>query len=295
MTTRGEFAQALFDSLGLEASTSNSVFSDAGGTSGVLNALYDAGITTGVGDGRFGIGQDITRGQAFTMLARAYGLTDSSTGIDGGVQALVDAGIVKGYGNTGNIGADDILNAEHIPILMERMAALQASQPEAVTPVTPGTVTEGEDKRLDEQVMADPTFAAALRGFGLSESQIRSAHDYQVTAVQSRIAEMADIYGRQQEQAEKGVNQAWENRGLTRSGGRLTDLNESRNDINNAMERSQNDAYRQIDTLGLDMASQLADLNLRRAEAEADARLRLGEASAQKTIDEYNLEVNGGN
>ena len=150
MATRGDFGLGLFDHLGLSASTTSPVFTDGGGRmDGVLNALFDAGITNGIGGGLFGTGRDITRGEAFTMLARAYGLASKEDDIATSAQKLVDAGIVKGYGDTGELGLDDALQDAHMQILFDRMTeALGVPDQSTFTPVTDATVDSGEADRL---------------------------------------------------------------------------------------------------------------------------------------------------
>ena len=76
--------------------------------------LKECGITKGMGDGTFGVGFDITRQDAFTMIASVLGCDSSSldkTSFNddeeiaayarGGINALVSLGIVCGdeYGN----------------------------------------------------------------------------------------------------------------------------------------------------------------------------------------------------
>ena len=80
-SSRGDLAYALFNALGLKSVSGESKFSDAGLLGGVATTLADLGITKGVGDGKFGTGQATTRGQAFTMIARALKLADASTDI----------------------------------------------------------------------------------------------------------------------------------------------------------------------------------------------------------------------
>jgi len=118
--SRGQFAQSLYNALGIDQQTSSGKFSDAGG---VASTLKDLGITNGVGDGsKFGSNDVITRGQAFTMMARGLGLVDNSADIQTASNALRDAGIVKGYNNTGELGLNDPLQDKHVSLLMDRMA-----------------------------------------------------------------------------------------------------------------------------------------------------------------------------
>jgi len=280
MTTRGEFGATLFEQLGLSPSKSSPVFSDGGGRmDGVLTALKDAGITNGVGDGKFGTSNTITRGEAFTMLARAYGLAGSGDSIEQAAQSLVNAGVVNGYAD-GSLGLGDALDDNQMSLLMGRMSGVG-------TPVTDSTVATGEGARLDTELTADPEFVAQLRGFGLSEEQIRATNDFQATALNNRLASLGDVYGEQRKQAAQGINISSENRGMFRSGGRLKQLAESEGATNHAQTAAEDSLNTQIDSLGLDMANQLANVQRQRSEAEAAARGRLSAREYDTAVQTY--------
>jgi 2',3'-cyclic-nucleotide 2'-phosphodiesterase / 3'-nucleotidase len=70
--TRAQFAALIARTLELETSGTNH-FADVSGELGPeINAIYEAGITTGVSEGNFAPNKDITRQQMAAMLMRAY-------------------------------------------------------------------------------------------------------------------------------------------------------------------------------------------------------------------------------
>lgn len=282
MTTRGEFAQELYNTLGLAGTTTAPVFSDATGRMApIVNALSDLGITKGIGGGQFGTTRDITRGEAFTMLARAYGLAGIEDDVATASQKLVDAGIVKGYGDGSGLGLDDVLNPDHIGHLFSRVADGGFTAP------SNDDLMSAEGSRLDTQATADPEFAAALRGFGLSEEQIRATHDFQTTALQNRLATLGDHYDMQKRDSARNINAGAESRGMFRSGHRLDQLAESDADIGYHEQAARDSLTHEIDALGLGMAQDLARIQRDRAEAEAAARGRLSGQVFGQTVTEY--------
>lgn len=281
LTTREAFADMLYDKLGL-TTLSEGVFSDAGGKAG---ALFDAGIANGIGDGLFGGANNITRGEAFTLLARAYGLADKSTSVADASKALVDAGIVKGYDGSGNLGLADTLKASDAVHLFNQFDAAGVGE------ATPNeAVDAGQGERLDTEVMADPNFAAQLRGFGLSEAQIESAFDAQQAAIENRLLDVAAQTSRQTEQFVENNDISHEQRGFFRAGQRLRRAQEGVLDIEDNAARTERGLNDSLLNSQMERDLALAEIGRERAEAEAAARVRLGNAAAQQTIREYEVE-----
>jgi hypothetical protein len=290
-TTRAQFAVDLFKKLGLSLYDGGSSFKDEGYLGGVLGALEHAGVINGTSSDTFSGDAEVTRGEAFTMTARGYGLADANTSVADASAALQEAGIVKGYGGKGTLGLADAFDKNHVGSLFDQLDAYQADNSDApLVAVNDDNVAAGVGKAQDAAVMADPEFAASLRGFGLSESQINSTHDFQTTAVNNRIAELSDIYGNQTEKAAEGINTSAEQRGMFRGGKRLTDLAESADDIDAARSSTENSMIRERDVLDLDKTNELADLARKKAEQEAAARGRLGDAEVDRYLTEYAAE-----
>lgn len=104
--TRGETAAFLARALNLPA-TSTDYFSDDDGSTfeADINALAEADITRGKGDGTFGPDESVTRGQMAAFLNRAFldgsgsgdPFTDDDASIfEGDIEAIAAAGITRG-------------------------------------------------------------------------------------------------------------------------------------------------------------------------------------------------------
>jgi hypothetical protein len=104
--TRGEMAAFLVRSLGLPSTSSDYFPDDAGSTfEGDINALAEAGITTGRSDGTYGPNDLLTRGEMAAFLNRAFvdapGAGDTFTDDDNSIfeadiEAIAAAGITLG-------------------------------------------------------------------------------------------------------------------------------------------------------------------------------------------------------
>jgi len=123
--------------------------------------------------------------------------------------------------------------------------------------------------------LSDPTFSAFLRNQGVRESEIQSEQ----AALVDRIARQRNLgslgYDLQQEQAEKGTDTSWENRGLYASGGRLAELADRRRAID--VERAKFNTSLSDEQTGSDReaAQRIAELRRQRDEQELAARQRL--------------------
>jgi hypothetical protein len=118
--TREQMASFLARSLGLSES-SNARFPDVSAGSvhaGNINAIADAGITLGRGDGTYDPTGTVTRAEMASFLARAAGLEPSSgttfTDVDAGnvhtpnIYAVLEAGITTGRTATTYAPSDDV-------------------------------------------------------------------------------------------------------------------------------------------------------------------------------------------
>lgn len=284
--TRGAFAYKLFEKLGLKE-TSDSSFTDAGYLAGILGAFEDAGIVNGKNEGTFGTSHEITRGEAFTMLARAYGLADAKTSVADAAKALQEAGVVRGTGGSGNLDLSGGLRTEDFGHLMNQFDTWAAKNPEGFTPVNDDAVVSGRAGRLDTEIVADPEYAAQLRGYGLSREQIRSAFDAQQAQIENRLMDLAAQTNRQQEQFSESNQNAHEQRGFIRSGQYLRREAEGMTDIEDAAFRTQNSYNESLSKSQHERDLALVQLDREQAEAEAAARVRLGNTKAQRTLTEY--------
>ena len=277
LATRGDLASALFNALGIDP-TSSGRFGDAGELDAVTSTLADLGITNGVGDGtQYGTAQVTTRGQAFTMIARALGLADANTSIQQASQALVNAGIVRGYGgDPNNLGINDPLRADHLGLLIDRL------QPELERPsgdIGGGTVADrivdNADQIRDENIAReDPAYAAYLRGVGIRTAEIAD----EIALRQDLFAEDArrrsESYARAQEQAMKGIQTGFEQRGLFRSGSRMRSEAEKRAELGYEQEAAQAGAQR-------DYESAIRALEQQQTALDREAEQRRIQAAAQ--------------
>jgi uncharacterized protein YkwD len=126
--TRGDFATFLVRALDLPRSTTtSSQFSDVSGARAAdIEALVNAGLTAGCGNGKFCPDQSLTRQQLATFFARALKLEptpttfrDVSTAHAGNVGALQKAGIVAGCTAT-SFCAGDKINREQTASMIAR-------------------------------------------------------------------------------------------------------------------------------------------------------------------------------
>ncbi|MEE9125358.1 MAG: hypothetical protein V3U14_12845 [candidate division NC10 bacterium] len=287
--TRGELAFALFKALGIEAPSSSGTFTDSGPLDGILSTLSDIGVTNGVAEGLFGTAQQTTRGQAFTMVARALGLADNNTSIEEASQALVLAGIVKGFGNDpGNLGLNDPLQTDHLSLLINRV------KPELEKPVdlaNPSAGTVGD--RIMSNVAAarddnlranDGGFASFLRGAGLRRDQITDEIAFRIDQTNSEISRRAAGFERAGEQANEDVGQDFANRGVFRGGERVLAQAEATADV----DRQRLDfeaAQRQALTTGnRTLETEREDINFEEAERRLQAETAASERSIQASI-----------
>ena len=283
-SSRGDLAYALFNALGLTQVSGESRFSDGGMLGGVATTLADLGITKGVGDGKFGTGQATTRGQAFTMIARALKLADASTDIATASQALVDAGIVKGYGNTGELGLNDPLAPEHLALLIGRIEPELEKTDETGETIrekaASGVIAAQDTNRAN----TDPKFAAYLNqiGVGIGEVQDEIALRKELFNFDSK--RRSETFARSAESSVDGVQTDFENRGFTRSGTRVGQEALTRQNVGYEAKAASLAAQRAFEENQRALGRRQTELEIERAEARTDADTRRAE---QDTLDSY--------
>lgn len=245
--TRNDLALALYEALGISAPTSKGMFSDGGDLDGVVSTLGELGITNGIGQGQYGGAGQTTRGQAFTMIARALGLADASSSIEEASAALVSAGIVKGYGNNPNdIGIDDPLQADHLALLMDRLAPeLAKTRVGETETVGDQIISETDEIREDNMAEADPTLAAFLASQGIRRGEIDDEIALRTDLYNEDARRRSETYARAADRATEGIGVDFENRGLYRSAARAARQSERRGEIGHQLENEQYAAQRQ--------------------------------------------------
>ena len=285
MPTRGEFAQQLFDQLGLKI-TSTGVFDDAGSLDGVLSTLADIGVTNGVAPGEFGTDREITRGEAFTFLARALGLATAKSTIPQAAQALVEAGIVKGYGNDAtDLGLNDPLQGPHADLLFgsDRVQSFLKQ------PGSPGS-TKGQDivsDALDQGLRKnDPAFSAFLRAAGIEKAQIRDEIAYRIDQTNREIGRLAAGFDRQREEGVENIDRGFEERGVFRSTARVEKGANLVNDINRQQYDTEEAKKDALDAANRASQAQIAAIQRQIAEERLNAQQTAQAAALQSQYED---------
>ena len=244
-TTRGDFGLALYAALGITEPSSTGGFTDSGPNDGVFSTLKDLGITVGVGGDRFGGGDTITRGQAFTMMARALGLAGPGTSLQDASQALVDAGLVSGYAD-GSLRLDAPLETAHVGLLMDRMVPELARVTDPASGATVGTdiLDASHQAGQESQASLDPAYAAFLVQQGVDLGRVGVDIDQRQALYLEDANRRSETYSRSMLESEQGINTDFENRGLTRSGARDMGVQKSNTAIGYAQEAAANTAQR---------------------------------------------------
>ena len=268
-STRGDLAHAIFTALGLTETSGGGAFSDAGYLDGITTSLKDLGITNGIGGGKFGTSRTTTRGEAFTMIARAMGLADASTSIEDASRALVDAGIVKGYGdNPNNLGLDDPLRSDHLDLLVGRVAPqIQAARDDGSS-IASDAAAEVDAAAKQNKAKKDPTYAAYLASVGVSRDRINDELDLRDDLYNQDSLRRSETYGRAAERAVGGTQMDFENRGLYRSGTRIAKEADQRAQVGYQEEQAALQALIAKQQADARDNSRLADLDTDEAEAE---------------------------
>ncbi len=279
--TRGQLAYALYNALGITEPSSTDRFSDAGYLAAVTSTLADLGITNGVGGDQFGTYQPTTRGQAFTMIARALGLAGPETSIAEASQALVNAGIVQGYGDERGIGIDLPLEEPHIGLLMDR-----------ITPILDQDTGDGSTRRDQLNDVADqaretslgrqdPRYAAYLANLGVRRGEIDDELALRQDLFNEDQRRRSETYGRMTDKAMEGIGMDFENRGLFRSGTRLGRQAERRAEIGYQQEAEEYAAMRSL---------QERQRSLERERNALDRELAGERVAAEQRVEEQSLQ-----
>lgn len=221
--TRGDVAYKIYQALGISQPSSTDHFDDGGYLAGVASTLKDLGITEGIGGRQFGTMNNITRGEAFTLLARALKLVPPGTDIGTASEALRQAGIIQGYAN-GDLGLNDTITTGQIDLIMNRAAPLW-DQPPPGGDATGGSVRDtheqaGQAIRDEGLARRDPTFAAYLQAAGVRQAQIEDEMETRADLFGQATGRRSEQYAKQAEDARRGINMDFENRGFYRSGTR---------------------------------------------------------------------------
>ncbi len=261
MATRGDFAQALYQTIGITSPSSTGTFADAGTYDGAASTLADLGVTNGVGAGQFGTTQTISRGEAFTMIARLLGLAPANASIQQASQALVNAGIVKGYAD-GNLGLSDQLLPDHINILMGRInTELNKVDPTTGLSLRENLLDRVGDARDASTASKNPAYAAFLQAQGLAGSEIDDEIALRQALFQEDARRRSEAYARATERAIEGHQLDFENRGLFRSGTRLNREAKTRERIGFDLEQEQYTAQRAQEELMRRLGQQRSGLS----------------------------------
>lgn len=128
-------------------------------------------------------------------------------------------------------------------------------------------------------LLADPAYAAYLRGMQFSESQIQSSLQAAQEAAQRRITQQAGTFDTQRRDSERSVDQSFESRGMFRGGGRLLESAERRAQIDLSQNQFETGVLESSAQAEREAAESIAQLRRDRAEQELAARQRLTETS----------------
>jgi hypothetical protein len=285
--TRGNLAAALYQAMGLTSPSSTGKFGDAGELDGVVSTLSDLGITNGVGNGQYGTAQQTTRGQAFTMIARALGLADANTTIEDATQALVAQGIVQGYGgDPSNLGINDPLQVGHLDLLMDRLAPelAKASPSDPSTTIGDAIKDRVSDEADNSRAEESPDYAAYLAALGVSRGEIEDEIALREELFLEDNRRMSESYARATEQAVGGIQTDFENRGLFRSGTRMRSEAEKRQAIGYQQEQEAYAAQREHESGLRALERSRSDLDRQAAEYRTQYE---GSQAADRTEEAY--------
>lgn len=134
-----------------------------------IEKLVLNGITSGVGGGRYGVADTVTRGQLATFIARALGLapladgpfTDTAGSIhEGNINAVAAAGIVSGFSD-GTFRPGDPVTREQLASFIARALELEPIEEGPFTD-TAGSVHEGNINAVAAAGIAQGTTATTF-------------------------------------------------------------------------------------------------------------------------------------
>ena len=276
-------AFAIFEWLGLTEPTSSGVFSDGGFLDGITSTLSDLNITNGIGDGKFGTTEGLTRGQAVTLMARAMGLADASMSIEETAAIMVEKGYLKGYGNDpNNLGLDDPIQRDHMQLLLSRGTKYMDTPGEdGITPRQ--RVTETADTLVEEnQAKTDPTYAAYLEAAGVRKGQIDAELEKRQELFTVEAGRRKEMFNDKGYQAAKGANMDAENRGLYKSGVRTSNVLDNKLAIQKARKIAAERAKEEFDAGNTALNNEKDTINagIYGADAESEGNAAVDDTNA---------------
>jgi hypothetical protein len=121
----------------------------------------------------------------------------------------------------------------------------------------------------------DPAFLAFLRAQGVEESELRSAIATRLGNIQRELARQLPRIGEQEQEAIQRVADAYENRGLYRSGARLVDQARMQREYGYRRSDLERAAMDEQTALAQQLAQQVAAMRRRQAEEDLATRSRL--------------------
>ena len=197
------------------------------------------------------------------------GLADKNTSIEDASQALVDAGIVKGYGNNpNNHGLNDPLRTDHLKLLVDRVTPQIQETRDDGSSIASDAAEEVDAAAKQNKAKTDPTYAAYLASVGVSRDRINDELKLRDDLYNMDSLRRSETYGRAAERAVEGAQMDFENRGLYRSGTRVGKEADQRAQVGYQEEQAALQALIAKQQADAHDDSRLADLDTQEAEAE---------------------------
>lgn len=134
---------------------------------------------------------------------------------------------------------------------------------------------------LYDRVMQDPAYLLWLREQTRQLSDIEGERNIFQDRLRADQGMQHSVYAQQKDQAEEGINTASQNRGMFRSGKRLSDIYESNREIERQKRRYDLDVSRQIADRQRQASMDIAALERRDAEEQLLARERISARDAE--------------
>ena len=120
----------------------------------------------------------------------------------------------------------------------------------------------------------DTSFLAYLREMGASETIARGETSSLISRLRAQIAGIQPVYADKMREGLQGIGDEFENRGLLRSGRRLTEQSRYQRDVTREKLGAENDINDRIQGASTSLAATIAAGRRGRAEAELMARQR---------------------
>lgn len=135
--------------------------------------------------------------------------------------------------------------------------------------------------------LQDADYASYLRGANLQESELESALAAARDRFNRNLEMQRPMYEEQRRQSEETANYNFEDRGLYRSGMRLTDIADRRTQIDRNELLQRQSATEGLAGQESDITRQIAALRRQRLEQEEAARTRLTQRDASTALTRY--------